>query len=959
MHSFSGLKRIYFFVSVTIVVIFSANIYYYFKIYHQQLSVEKSFLLKQARITGNEIEKTGYQFENELSQILFSDSISYFFSDEQVKTRTLDDLKTFFFRYSNLINSIQYYDNQNHVLNLIRDRKNRFIMDIFSSHVQQKLLSKETIVNKNKEYLFYMPVLHKGITVGNMVLSIDYLRYIKSVFTKLFLEDVQWQWVIDGNGKIYPFSIPGKDQVEITRVENIKKDILEDNPGTIKHKTILDGQETEIISGFYPIQILQQKFGIVFSLQTEMILNTIVRNAIAVAILTLLLILIISWIFISYIKSGQKEKQTLSDSKILFSQIISDLSVGFVLIDSKRFIRKVNKLALEMFPPDLKVKEGEKMGDWFFKSGYSGEHKKLGEYFLNDVLFIKKENREIALLKKESNLEWQGEKLYVITLIDITSFEKTRKQNAVAVETKSNLLSRMSQEIQTPVQGIMGMLDAINLKELSSKQKDIFNNIQKTSELLLSIIDDILTFSKLEAGDLVIEEIPFSLRREIDMALNELIPKAKEKGLDLNVSMDKNIPDNLLGDPFKLRQVINQLTTNAIKFTSKGRVNIKVSRIENKEGKVSVQIIIEDTGIGIPKEDLKYIFEKAVNQNETITRKFAGAGLGTALSKQLVELLKGEIKAESPSNLSGDPEHPGSRFILTLDFYSNERIPKDFAQDQVTSYSHINALIIKDNDIRSQRVQEIISNFGIHAKVNFYHEKTINLIRSNLDIGKERIHMLILRDSANFNAFDFAGELADSGLINKFLVIITSSNDTKGNYIKARKLGVDYYLIEPCQGSELFNIIQDNFLKIKIQPHVDNSTAKLKKDVNILMAEDNIINQKAAQVIFKNLGYEIDMAENGLEVLEMVKKKKYDIIFMDIMMPEMDGWEATNALRDQGWKIPVVPLTGDFSDEARLKAKEEQMEDFLAKPVKIDEVKRVMMRWFTEYSEESAKENTN
>jgi CheY-like chemotaxis protein len=352
---------------------------------------------------------------------------------------------------------------------------------------------------------------------------------------------------------------------------------------------------------------------------------------------------------------------------------------------------------------------------------------------------------------------------------------------------------------------------------------------------------------------------------------------------------------------------------------------------------------------------VKHIFEKEINHNETITRKFAGAGLGTALSKQMVELLKGEIKAESPTGLSGDPEHPGSRFILSLDFYSNERIQKDFAQDKVTSYSHINALIIKDNDIRSQRVQEIISNFGIHAKVNFYHEKTINLISSNLSSGKERIHILILRDSANFNAFDFAGELANNGLIQKFLVIITSSNDIKGNYVKARKLGVDYYLIEPCQGSELFNIIQDNFLKIKIQPHIDNSLAKLRKDIKILMAEDNAMNQKAAQVVFKNLGYEIEIAENGLEVLEMVKAKKYDIIFMDIMMPEMDGWEATRELRNQGIKIPVVPLTADFSDEARVIAKEEQMEDFLAKPIKIDEVKRVMMNWFTEYREESPK----
>ncbi|MCD6596214.1 MAG: response regulator, partial [Bacteroidales bacterium] len=280
--------------------------------------------------------------------------------------------------------------------------------------------------------------------------------------------------------------------------------------------------------------------------------------------------------------------------------------------------------------------------------------------------------------------------------------------------------------------------------------------------------------------------------------------------------------------------------------------------------------------------------------------------------------------------------------------YSNEGIQKDFSRDEITSYSHINALIIKDNDIKGQRIQEIMSNFGINAKMNFYHEKTLGLIESNLNSGKEVPHLLILRDSANFNAFDFAKDLKDRNLIQKFLVIISSSNDAKGNYVNAHKLGVDYYLIEPCQGSELFNILQDNFPKIKVSLQKEIKLKKLKKDIKILVAEDNLINQKTAQVIFKNLGYEIDIAENGLEALKMAETNSYEIIFMDIMMPEMDGWEATMKIRDLGIQIPIVALTADFSDEAREKAKEEELQDFIAKPIKIDDVKRVLVKWFTE-----------
>ena len=411
MNSFTGMKRIYFFVFITIVVIFSANIYYYFKIYHQQISVEENFLLKQAQITGNQVEKTGYQFENDLSQILFSDSLSSFFTNENVKEKTITNLEAFFFRYSSLISSIQYYDNNKHVFNLVRDRKNNFIMDIFPSHIQQELLKKETVKIKNGEYLYFMPVLHKGEIKGNMVIVIDYIRYIKSALTKLSLEDVRWQWIIDKKGETQSFSLPGEEQIKITRLNKIRDDVINDIPNTLRHKVILNGKEIEIISAYYPVQIIKQNFGIVFSLQTDTISHAIINNSIAIAILTLLLILLISGIFIHYIKTNNQEKRSLRESGDILSKIIEGLSVGFILLEQNKNIKKINKLALDLFPEDLKVKEGEKMGEWFFASGYTGEHKKLGEYFLNDVLFIKNDKGETALLKNESSIEVNGEKL--------------------------------------------------------------------------------------------------------------------------------------------------------------------------------------------------------------------------------------------------------------------------------------------------------------------------------------------------------------------------------------------------------------------------------------------------------------------------------------------------------------------------------------------------------------------
>jgi len=244
----------------------------------------------------------------------------------------------------------------------------------------------------------------------------------------------------------------------------------------------------------------------------------------------------------------------------------------------------------------------------------------------------------------------------------------------------------------------------------------------------------------------------------------------------------------------------------------------------------------------------------------------------------------------------------------------------------------------------------MLNNFGVKARLNFYHEKSINLIEANIQEEKDRNHIILLRDSINFDAFEFVEKLNEKKLIGKFLVIVTSSNDQKGNYVRSRKLGIDYYLIEPCQGSELFDILQDNFPNVRVAQTGSVLKSKLRKEVSILLAEDNLMNQKLARSFFKNLGYEIDIAENGVEVVKMVDEKDYDIIFMDVMMPEMDGWDAAKEVRKKDYNMPIVPITADFSEDAKARAKMEGMNDFISKPVRIEELKRVLMRWFTESS---------
>jgi PAS domain S-box-containing protein len=915
------------------------------------VAFQKNFLSKQTQVTGYEIDRYGDRFESDLNYIPFSEDLSLFFEDEAIRNSIITKLEFFYTKYENLVTNIGLYDNANNVYILFRDRRKEFISDIYTSHSQRPLLNRHQIVQDSEAYQYHLPFFKDNVVVGNLVVTIDFLQYMESVFEESYLKDIQWQWLIDLEGNILFNNLASVDEFQITRMEDILEGIAnEDFKTELQHTAIIDGKEIEIISAYYPVYILYREFGIIFSSQSDIILKSIIKNSLTITILTILLISLIIGLFIMYIRTQKREWLALKESEDTLNSIIESLPMGIIIVDENHIIKKVNKSARDLFSEQHGVQTGHRLDEWFFKKEDPQSDGDGMPYDLSHIISHHRENHEYALLRKEIPLIIKGEKLFLQALVDITDIEKARRQKAIAVKTKSEFLANMSHEIRTPLNGIIGLADHFDKKNLTRKQKEFVTNIRKSAELLLSIVDDILTFSKIEAGEMMLEEIPFNLREELEHATKFLASKARDKKIDFKMEISEDVPEKQIGDPFKIRQILSHLCDNAIKFTQKGIVVVRVSLVGNTAGKLVLKFVIEDTGIGIPKDKLGQIFDSFTRYDTSRSLPFEGMGLGTTLSKEMIQLLKGEIKADSPSGLSSDPECPGTRFTFTIESFSDEPISKKIPVDKVTSYSHINVLIIKDNDDQGQNIGEIMRNFGVQIKTNFFQDKTINLIESNLESGKDRYHLLILRDSPSFDAFKLAQELSRRKLSEKFLIILTSSNDRKGNYVRSKKLGIDHYLIEPCDHSELFNILQDNFSKIKLSISDGLQVSKLKKNIHILMAEDNLINQKVAQTFFKNLGYEIDIAENGEQVIEMTDKKAYDIVFMDVMMPVMDGWEATKAMRDQGKTMPVIAITADVSEEARERAREEGMNDYIPKPVKIDEIKRVLLRWFSETS---------
>ena len=944
------MKKIYLLISASILLLLLANVYYYLNIYEQQVSYQKNILLKQAQIASSEIERTGYLFESDLNYIIFSENFLDFFSNPEQQSIIIKKLQIFYSKYEDLVSNIIYFDNNKNEYNLFRDRKNKFISDIYTTHNQRNITRIDQISLVNGEYLFSVPVFENNTVAGNLVVTIDYIGAISSIYQKSYLEGIQWQWLIDPEGSILYTNYSNRDELDISAVNSIANEISEDVSDAIQHIAIINKEEHEIISAFYSARFLRRDFGVIFSIRSDLILRSIISNSITIASITTLLIIFIILLFFLHLRKNRETLKKVQQSEDGLYKIINAIPIGIIIYDQDNIIRSINQFARELFKHEEEVKVDKKLGSWY--SSVLKNASKLGSEngLLDEVVFYQKEEKEHFLLIKETPFHIRKDKLLLDAIIDVTAFEKARKQEAMAVKTKSDFLANMSREIRTPLNIIIGMAENINKKNLNVKQKDFISSIKKSAELLLSIVDDILTYSKIEAGEIFLDEIPFKFREEMGHAIKLLVTKAKEKKLKLLLKIDDDVPEEIIGDPFKIRQIINSLGDNAVTFTKKGQVNIKVKQIENVSGKLKLKFVVEDTGTGIAAEDIDTVFHSPKQLDNTLSEKPEGANLGPILSKQIVELLKGEIEVESPSGLSKKPDCPGTRFTFILEVFADQRQKKNILTDKVTSYSHINALVIKDNNNYGQKIMEMLKNFGLSARLNFYQEKTINLIKSNLQSEKDRYHILIIRDSSSFNGFKLAEALYDQDLTDEFLIILSSSNDKKGNYVKSRKLGLDYYLIEPCNGSEFFNILQENFPNIRMTPKDTGQLTRLKKDIKILVAEDNIINQKVAQTFFKNLGYEIDIAGNGKVAVEKANQKEYDIVFMDIMMPEMDGWEATQLMRDEGKDFPIVAITADIGEEAREKAKEEGMNDFIPKPVRIEEIKRVLLRWFTEPS---------
>lgn len=658
------------------------------------------------------------------------------------------------------------------------------------------------------------------------------------------------------------------------------------------------------------------------------------------------------------ITSEKNSMEELKDKKQFLNAVLHNIEAAVVAFDKSGKFTLINRVASEMYeiPRDLMyLHDYRSFASIYYADGITPIEKADIPFYkrmkcekVNNIeLFVRlKSGKEFYISVSGQQIIGQDGNVdgAVMIMHDITERKKAeaaiikaKTEAESATRLKSEFLAMMSHEIRTPMNGVIGMTELLMDTPLSETQKDYASTIRSSGNTLLAIINDILDFSKIESGKMELQEYPVELKRAIEEVFNIISLKAKEANTQLAYWIDPEVPGRILADPTRLNQILLNLVNNAVKFTSDGQILVKVMKLSQRDQNFELEFSIADTGIGIPEDKLPELFIPFSQVDSSATRKYGGTGLGLAICARLVKLMGGTISVKSTIG-------EGSEFFFTIRTSSPKQI-RDMPVIHTWTAGGIMhnkrvLLIGKDTDTL-QKVSLQCKSFGIIVS-------TASSIREGIERIKNGnpFDAIMLNGNKEGNIEDLISDIKKSGENDTPVLLIAYENEADTANLSDMLTAV-IHAEDPAGIPEALKTAFSHARSHK-QKSAGSKSISGRLPLNILLVEDNRINQKLGMYILENMGFHPDLAENGIQAVHALKRKPYDLIFMDIQMPEMDGVEATSIIVNN-WPPQIRPriiaMTANAMQGDKEKYIELGMDDYISKPVSVSDIELMIEKW--------------